>query len=523
MRLLGIALAVMLSAPWLAACDDGAVSQARQETLIIGKASGLSTIDPGATVMAYNFAPMSLSYERLLRFVVADGAPTGAVEGELAEFWRLDDDGKSWLFTLKQGHRFDNGAPVTAEAVRFSFLRTLRLGLGPAQALSSLQDVEALDKWTVRFRLAAPSPIFPLILALPPMVVINPDVVRHQKDNDLARAWLSENTAGSGPYRVASWERGQRIVLKPNPHAAARPRYFQKIVIKTVKDNASRRLLLQRGDIDIFEGVTPDMADSVAQMAGVELFERPTPVIVALAMNTTRAPFTDIRVRKAISLAIDRQAIASGVVHGHASLVAGVLPDGIPGYDPGLPQPRRDLSRARALLKEAGIKPGTGLVLSYVPASVTVDSTALALQNQLADAGLAIRLETLAPSAFAKVLRGDFDLTLSNWSADFPDPWPIMQFAYHSLNAGEGYNLSRYANAEVDSLLSQAEHTMDAATRIALYERAQDIVMAEEPMINLFAVHGLLAYRTDIHGLRYNAWQPGIYNVESMYRGQVAP
>lgn len=523
MRSLGIALAFMLLSPWLAACDDDVVSQARRQTLIIGKASGLSTIDPGATVMAYNFAPMSLSYERLLRFAVKDGSPTGAVEGELAESWRLDDDGKSWLFTLKQNHRFDDGSLVTAAAVRFSFLRTLRLGLGPAQALSGLEDVEAIDARTVRFRLAAPSPIFPLILALPPMVVINPTVLAHQKGDDLARAWLSEHTAGSGPYRVASWERGQRIVLKPNPYAAETPRYFQKIVLKTVKDNASRRLLLERGDIDIFEGVTPDMADKVAQMSGVVLFERPTPVIVALAMNTTRAPFTDIRVRKAISLAIDRRAIASGVVHGHASLITGVLPAGIPGHDPDLPEVRRDLSTARVLLKEAGIASGTAFTLSYVPASATVDSTALAIQNQLADAGLAIRLETLAPSAFAKVLAGDFDLTLSNWSADFPDPWPIMQFAYHSLNAGEGYNLSRYANAEVDSLLTRAEHAMDATERTALYDQAQRIVMAEEPMVNLFAVHGLLAYRTDVRGLRYNAWQPGIYNVESMYRGDDAP
>ncbi len=509
---------IFVTALTLLSCEQERTSQIAQKTLVIGKASGLSTIDPGATVMVQNFGPIALSYERLLGFVVEDGIPTGEVEGELAESWHSEAGGQDWVFTLKNGHRFDDGTPVTAEAVRFSFMRTIQMGLGTAQALMGLQSVDVLSDNTVRFRLSAPSPIFPLILALPPMVVINPAIMAYERNDDFASAWLSEHTAGSGPYRVTTWERGQRIVLKPNPYAITSPRFFEKIVMKAIKDDASRRLQLERGDLDIFEGVSPDMADRLKNIKDITLFERPMPLLVALAMNTRRAPFTDKRVRKAISLAIDRSAIAEGVVHGHASLVHGVLPVGIPGYDPSIPIATRNLNSARTLLKEAGVVQGTSFTLSYVPSSASGNATALAIQSQLADLGLEVKLETLAPSAFSKVLQGDFDLTLSSWFADFPDPWPLMQFAYHSRNAGEGYNLSRFTNAEVDRLLSRAENTMDVANRTALYSKVQDIVVQETPMVNLFAAHGLLAYRSDLQGLNYNAWQPGIYNVWDMYR-----
>ncbi len=521
MRVFRLAAFLLCTTPWLSACGDGDLTAARQETLIIGKSSGLSSVDPGATIMFNNFGPMALAYERLLTYEINDGIPTGAVAGELAQSWHAENDGRTWLFTLKSNHRFDDGTVVTAEAVRFSFERTLKLGLGTAQALAGLKNIEVIDDHTVRFHLADPSPIFPLILALPPMVIINPAVMAHQQNDDMARAWLSENTAGSGPYRISAWERGQRIVLHPNPYAAQQPQQFNKIVIKAVKDNASRRLLLERGNIDIFEGVSPDMVDKLSVLPGVTLFERPLPVIVAMAMNTTRPPFDNVQVRQAFSLAVDRAAIADGVVDGHASLMHGVLPEGIPGHDNTIPIVTRNLEQAKKLLAEAGIRPGTKFTLSYVPATTTIEATALALQSQLADVGIVVQLETLAPSAYAKVLQGDFDLTLSNWTPDFPDPWVVMQFAYHSTNAGEGYNLSRYANADVDRLLTAAERMMDSEQRIKLYREAQAIIVRDKPMVDLFTVHGLLAYRADLRGLKYNAWQPGIYNVWDMTRDTV--
>jgi peptide/nickel transport system substrate-binding protein len=504
---------------WLTAC---AAPRARTPTLVIGKAGDLSTMDPAVTAMFNDFAPIGLSYERLLRFVVHGGLPTGALEGELARSWRLDPDGRSWIFELHPGHRFDDGSEVTAEAVRFSFERCLRIGLGVAQALDGLQRVETPGRYTARFVLSQPSPIFPLILALAPMSVVNPLILRHEAGGDLARAWLSENTAGSGPYRVTSWLRGQRVVLATNPHARVRPREFGRVVIKVVKDEASYRTQLRKGDIDIFEAVTPDAAVRLAGAPQVRVLEEPTPLVVALVPNNRRRPLDDVRVRRALAHAVDVRALVDSVMLGKASLVHGVLPQGVPGSDPGLPIPAHDPALARRLLREAGVAEGTRLTLSYVPSAVTSDTAALAIQSQLRDAGLDISLEVLAPSAVSKIRRGDFDLALGNWYADFPDPWPIMKFSFNSANVGEGLNISRYGDPAVDRLLNQAEVTMDDARRIGLYRQAQALIVADQPQVELFAVHGLLACRSDLEGLRYNFWQPGLYNAAEMTRRRAA-
>jgi peptide/nickel transport system substrate-binding protein len=517
----GTLLCALVAVVGLSACHP-ATEQDTRHTLVIGKAGDIGTVDPAATVVSNDFGPLDLAYERLVRFEVRDGMPTGELRPELATSWTSDADGRTWMFMLQPGHRFDDGSEVTAHAVRFSFERCAQLRLGPAQALEGLAGIDALDDYTVRFRFAAPVPIFPLIAALPPMAVVNPNVLQHQQGKDLARGWLSQNTSGSGPYKVTAWQRGQRVELKRNAFSSTRPRYFQRVVFKIIRDDASRRVQLRKGDIDIYEGVTPEVAALLAGRPGVRMIEQATPYVIAMAMNNERPRLAEASVRKAIAQAIDAAAISKSVVGGRASLMHGVLPPGVPGHDATISVIERDLTKSRDLLRAAGVPEGTRLTLSYVPASALTETTALVIQSQLRDVGLQVQLEPLAPSAFSKVTRGDFDLALASWVADFPDPWPIMQFAYNSANKGEGYNLARYSNTTVDQLLNTAQTTLDRERRVALYREAQAIVVAEQPMVGLFAVHGLLAYRASIAGLVYNFWQPGTYPAAQMFRDDLA-
>ncbi|MFV3076926.1 ABC transporter substrate-binding protein [Niveispirillum fermenti] len=501
----------------LAGCGGDRAAVARR-TLVIGKAGDLSGMDPAVTVQANDFAPIGLAYERLLRFRMQDGQPTGGLDGELAADWQGEDGGRSWLFALSPGHAFDDGTQVTAEAVRFSFDRALRIGRGVAQALDGLDRVEALNDMRVRFTLRGPNPVFPYILALLPMAVINPAVMAHERGGDLARGYLSERTAGSGPYRVKSWTRGQRVVLTANPYSLRPPRHFDRVVIKVVKDEAAWRTQLRKGDLDIFDNVAPDAAAPVSRLDGVTLLSRPTPAVIALIPNNERAPLDRPAVRRALALAVDAPRIADTIMAGRASPIHGLLPDGVPGQDSSIPVIMRDVAAARALLDAEGVGPGLRLTLSYVQASAASDAVALALQSQLAEAGIDLRLEVLAPSAMAKVVKGDFDLTIFSWYADFPDPWPILKFALHSANKGEGLNLARYANPAVDALLEQAEATMEQAPRVALYGQAQRLAIMDQPFVPLFAPHGLMAHRRDLSGLEYSFWQPGLYNAARMGR-----
>jgi peptide/nickel transport system substrate-binding protein len=458
----------------------------------------------------------------LLRYAVRDGVPTGDLVGELATAWRPLDGGRTWEFTLAGGHRFDDGTPVTAEAVRFSFERVMALGLGPAQALSGCQRVEVVDAQTVRFHLAAPSLIFPMILALPPMAIVNPAAMRHQEQNDQARGWLSRNTAGSGPYRVTAWQRGMRITMQANAYRKPQPAQFSRVVFKVLRDDAARRLQLSRGDIDVFEGANAGSAASLSHLRGVTVAARPSPVMIALALNNQRPPLTDPKVRRALTLAVDVSAITRGLLKGYASPMRGVLPEGVAGHDAGMALPLRDLAAARAMLRDAGVARPLKLRLSYMPTSPLTEAVVLVLQSQLADAGVEIIPEVLAPAAFAKVRAGDFDIAFGSWYADFPDPWTLMPFTYHSSAIGQGVNLARYASPQVDRLLDTADTTVDPRARLALYAQAQRIIVGDQPMINLFALHGVLAVRSDLRGLEYNFSQPGTYNAATMSRASQA-
>lgn len=512
-----------LSLPLVAAATPPVadLAAARARTLVIGKPADVVTLDPAATMSSGDFGPIDLAYQRLVRYEVKDGVPTGALLPDLAQSWQALDGGRVWQFTLAGGHCFDDGSAVTAEAVRFSFERLLSLGLGPAQALGGLRRVEVVDAATVRFHLAAPSPIFPLILALPPMSIVNPSVMAHAEGADQARGWLGRHTAGSGPYRLAGWQRGMRVTLTANPcrgAASAAPRQFERVVFKVLRDDAARRLQLARGDIDVFEGANAGSAPYLARLPGVTVASRPSPVIIALALNNQRAPLNDLRVRRALALATDAEALRTRLVGGFASPLHGVLPEGVPGYDARLAAPRRDVAAARALLAEAGLAKPLRLRLSYMPMSPLTEAIVLALQSQFAEAGIELALEALAPAAFSKVRAGDFDIAFGSWYADFPDPWTLMPFTYHSSAVGQGVNLARYANPAVDALLDAADATMDAPARLALYARAQQLIVADAPMVGLFVLHGVLAHRSALTGLAYNYSQPGTYNAAAMGR-----
>ena len=478
----------------------------------------VSSLDPAATFIVTNQLAMDLAYEKLVIAEVAQGKATGRMLGQLAERWEQASDGLSWTFYLRRGHRFDDGREVDAQAVKFSFDRILKLKLPPSQFLFFLKEIDVIEPFTVRFRLRTPLPFFLQVLAVPTSSIVNPGVMTFESKADFGSQWLSTHTAGSGSYRVERFVRGEKLVLRTNRYAASPPIYFNEINLVVVKDDTTRAIQLAKGAIDIVDPAPANTYPWLAKQSGVDLVDGLSPTIMFLHMNNERPLFRDPKVRQAISMAIDREQIGKAIYRGKTRLLHGVLPDGIPGFDPSLSLPAYDPRGARALLDEAGVAIGTRIKLTIVGDNATSSApTASAVMNQLSAVGFDVVAERISTAARTKVMKGNYDLTLQSINLDFPDPSIVFNFVYNSAMIGAA-NFSRYRNPQLDKLIAQADQKLDATERANLYQQAQRIVVNDYPTVVMFQLDWPRAARSEIAGINYNYAQPGFYNFATMHR-----
>ncbi|ENF0146771.1 ABC transporter substrate-binding protein [Shigella sonnei] len=235
-----------------------------KDMLVIGKAADPQTLDPAVTIDNNDWTVTYPSYQRLVQYKTDGDKGSTDVEGDLASSWKASDDQKEWTFTLKDNAKFADGTPVTAEAVKLSFERLLKIGQGPAEAFPKDLKIDTPDEHTVKFTLSQPFAPFLYTLANDGASIINPAVLKEHAADD-ARGFLAQNTAGSGPFMLKSGQKGQQLVLVPNPHYPGNKPNFKRVSVKIIGESASRRLQLSRGDIDIADALPVDQLNALKQ------------------------------------------------------------------------------------------------------------------------------------------------------------------------------------------------------------------------------------------------------------------
>jgi peptide/nickel transport system substrate-binding protein len=487
------ALSIGLTTP-----NAGAGAQLDQFVIAVG--GDFVSLDPAVSSSASDQEIMALTYSRLTWI----DAKSGKALPSLARAWKMSANGKEWTFWLRD-EKFQDGSPVTADAVAYSFERIRKVGRATAESLSWLKNVHVVDRRTVRFELGVSFPVLNQLLAVPGFAIVNPAVVHaHEVNNDNGSVWLSEHSAGSGAYRVASWERGQRLILERASGFTGPP----VVIFRVIPDAASRRVQLQKGDVDFVGGIGAREAPEWAKISGVTLDVSHVPnTLYYLSLNTTRAPLKDARVRRAIGLAIDYEGLRRDVLGGNAVLINGPIPPGFPGHDRALGVPHRDLAAARKLLAEAGLV--AGFNLRYVVGQPGPVSQYV--QANLKDAGINAQFQQLASTAFdAARTSGDFDMIYDGFILDYPDPSIIMNLIFPT---GAAVNFSRYSNPVVDRLLKEAFAETNPSKRIALYARAQSLIVHDQPIVPLFAPDTIVARRNAVVGFHLNPYQSYVYDL----------
>ncbi|WP_430912643.1 peptide ABC transporter substrate-binding protein [Methylobacterium sp. sgz302541] len=430
----------------------------------------------------------------------------GAIVPGAAESWQVSDDALTYSFRLRADGRWSNGDPVAAE----DFVHALRRILSPATAakyaevLYPLRNAAAVNRGAMppeALGVSAPD-ARSLVVALEKPTPYLLELLTHQTSMPLHRPSLERygerftrpgNLVSNGPYRLEELVPNDRITLSRNPHFRDAARIaIPRVAFVPAPDQSSAVRRYAAGELDSLSDLPGDQMASLKARFGDQVVLGPALGVLALAVNTRKKPFDDARLRRALSLVIDRDYLAEAIWGGTMAPAFSLCPPGLDHYrDPPEIEGARSLpidneAQAARLLEEAGFGPGgRPLVVEYrFNTSDNNRNTAVAIADMWRGLGIETRfVYTDAKTHFAHLRDGgDFDVARMSWLADYSDP---QNFLFLLKTGNDGLNSGRYANPAYDALLSEADGERDLGRRTDLLFRAETVALAELPWIPL--------------------------------------
>lgn len=477
-------------------------AQQGRNILIIASGQDIPNFDPHvASGYSASFLMRNV-YDPLVRVAGESAEPAPG----LAQSWENSEDGLVWTFQLNPDAVFHSGAPVTAADVVYSFERALRLAKGNSWMIRGIVQpgqIEAVDDHTVRFTLDAP---FAAFLAVMPWIFVAEQAqVEANLGEDDGQTWLMSNEAGSGPFTVERFQVGTMYYLARAENAwQPEGGNLDGVIWQIVRETATQRLMLQRGEAHVAVDLTSEDMDALEGAPGVVRVIEPEYRTFSIKMNTAQGPMADVNLRRAISHAVDYEAILASA--GYAELMTGPLPNGIFGFDPDLDVPRQDLDKAREYLAQTEWAEG-GLTLRMVHVSGLEQQRrwSLILLDNLRALNIGLEIQPLNwPDMVAACASPETfpDLFPVYQTANYGDPDNIAYAAYHSSRNG-GWSNAVYANPEVDALIEAGRVETDPEKRAAIYLEFQKAVVADAPDIFGVLENRKLGLREAVQGYRF--------------------
>ncbi len=431
-------------------------------------------------------------YEGLTRYgrLVRNGRPyldNDKIEGHLAESWRVEDGGKRYVFTLRQGVRSFFGNELTSADVEWGWKKSFaqkRTGAFIAN-VSNVTDVAAVSKYEVAFTLSAPSSLFLSTLTLyTPSVYDTTEVKKHATaDDPWALKWMETNTAGFGPYHAESVRPGEQAVFVANPNYFRGSPFFGRVIYRAVPSGASRVALLRSRQVQWIDRPTVQQVLDLQRDRNVKVEDVEGRAMASVRMNCGMKPFDDVRVRRALNYALDKQKIQQGVFLGTGTLAKSVIPPIVASYDPSFFHYSYDPDRAKALLAEAGLGSGFECELLFANIWPWEETMAVQVADQLRAVGVTCRAQRITASDLrARSAPGRQDMPFFTFE-DGPivlDPVYTMFLLAHSKGVS---NRARYSNPKVDALIDQARESPDADFRNRAMREGQQLWMDDAPWL----------------------------------------
>ena len=466
--------------------------------LVIGLSADVTSMDPHVL----NAAPNNAVADQIYGTLVQTDARQRQMPG-LAESWRAIDE-TTWEFRLRKGVKFHDGADFTADDVAFTLDRPPTLKSAGAQFsvfTRAVREKIIVDPHTIRFKTATPYPNLPIDMAALPMLSKRAAQDAQSPDFDAGKAAI-----GAGPFKLVRYVRGDRIELARNDAYWGPKPAWDRVTLRILTNDASRVAALLAGDVHLIEAVPTQDFAKVKANANLQVFTTASNRMIFLHMDTgrdkspfvfdragkplERNPFKDLRVRKAVSKAINRQAIVERVMEGMALPAGQFVPEGFFGYEPALKPEPFDPDGARKLLADAGYPQGFGVAL-HGPNNryVNDDQVVQAVAQMMARVGIQARVETMPMAVyFPRANKSEFSFALLGWGVSTGEASYPLRALVATYNAEKGlgtFNWGRYSNGQLDKLVEQAMATVDDAQREKLLREGQQVAFADQAVVPL--------------------------------------
>ncbi len=458
----------------------------------------------------------------------------------LAESWEVSRDGLTYTFKLKKGVKWHDGKPFTARDVAFTFYSVLDPKVttphrGYFDALVGFPEltnkdnpkkpeelaqkpIEIIDDHTIRFRLRYPYGAFLAVLVNPRAGIIPEHLL---KGVDLNTAEYNRKPIGTGPFKFVEWKRGERIVLEANPdYHAGRPA-LDRLIYRVIPDTVVLLQELRAGGVDFIDRPPLTEVGRLKQTPGLKVLTTDNTSYTYFGYRQDLAPFDDLRVRRALYHAVDITAIVREVLQGYGVVSNGQFPPGSWAFDPSVKPYPYDPNRAKALLAEAGWKPGPDGVLTkdgkrlsfslrHDQADQTVKDTAIIIQEFLKKVGVEATIEPLDwPTFVKKLFASEFEGIVVGWT-NFHDPDPFAYSIWHS-GQWKARNFAHYKDPRADAALEAARRAADQAERKRHYAEFSKILMEDAPYVFLYFPQQVYVTRQSYDGFVPIPAYGGIY------------
>ncbi|WP_112662894.1 ABC transporter substrate-binding protein [Microvirga flavescens] len=473
----------------------------------------ITSLDPAEIFEFSNSEIAGNTYERLINY---DPKDVSKIYGEVAESWTVSPDGKTFTFKIRQGKKFASGNPLTAEDVVFSFQRAILLDKSPAFILGqfglSKDNVKDKIKQSGPFEVTmeldkayAPTFVLYCMTSTVASVVDKKLALQNEKDGDFGYNWLKTHYAGSGPFAIRDWKANEVVVLERNPNSDKKTP-LARVIYRHIKETATQRLLLEKGDVDIARNLNPQELEAVAKNPDIKIQNGPKGTVYYLGLNQKNPNLAKPEVRQALKWLVDYSAIADTIMKNKGEVHQAFLPKGFLGAINDNPY-KLDVAKAKELLAKAGLKDGFSVTMD-TRSTPEITGIAQAIQTTFAQAG--VKVEIIpgdSKQTLTKYRARQHDIYIGNWGADYQDPNTNADtFAANDDNSDNAKAKPlAWRNAwdpgPLTAKTRAAVLERDAEKRADMYRDLQKAVLEDGPYVTFLQQIEVIATRKNVDGV----------------------